>query len=219
MSGVETESAADGFDVEIHQVGGKHPGGKPIAIGRWTFETPVVRRVVEDALGNEILNACAGKTKLSDAGGHVIVRNDINPERDADHHFDVCEIDEHFDGNSFDTVVFDPPFDQGQADEHYDGMHASDIGEARKALAKLVCPGGKLIELGWNSHSVAAWRDWTREELHIFERGPCLKPVFLTVDWNHQPPLIQTDGGRNARSLSTARSRSGEQIDSGERSR
>lgn len=210
MSGVETVAATNGFDVEIHQVGGKHPGGKPIAIGRWTFETPVVRRVVEDTLGNEVLNACAGKTQLSEAGNRNIVRNDINPDRDADYHLDVCEIDDHFEENSFDTVVFDPPFDQGQADEHYDGMHASDIGEARKALAKLICPGGKLIELGWNSHSVAAWRNWTREELHIFERGPCLKPVFLTVDWNHQTPLVQADGDCNDRSQSTATQQSEE---------
>lgn len=181
----------DGYDVDIHQVGGKHPGGKPIAIGRWTFETPVVRRVVEDNLGDEVLNACAGKTKLSQPGDREIVRNDINPERDADHHYDVCEIDRYFEPNTFDTVVFDPPFDQDQADEHYEGMHASDIGQARAALAPLVRPGGKFIELGWNSHSVSAWSDWTRKNLHIFERGPCLQPVFLTVDWNHQRPLTE----------------------------
>jgi hypothetical protein len=194
MSGIATETEAAGYDVKIHKVGGKHPDGTPIAIGRWTFETPVVRRVVEDSIGGDVLNACAGKTKLSQANGQNVVRNDINQERDADHHYDVCEINEDLPADSFDCVVFDPPFDQSQADEHYGGMHAADIGQARKALAELVRPSGTIVELGWNSHSVAAWPNWTRKELHIFERGPCLKPVFLTVDWNHQNTLSDSVG-------------------------
>lgn len=187
---LETAATADGFDVEIHRVGGRHPDGTPIALGRWTFETPVVRHVVEDTLSGRILNACAGKTKLSAAGDREIVRNDINPERNADYHYDVCEIDDHFDADTFDVGVFDPPFDQGQADELYDGMHASDLGRAREALATLVRPGGRLVELGWNSHSVAAWDGWDREALHIFERGPCLQPVFCAVDRNVQTTLV-----------------------------
>lgn len=184
------EGATEGIDVELHKVGGKHPGGKPIAIGRWTFETPVVRRVVEDRLEGQALNACAGKTKLNHGAGEI-VRNDINTERDADYHFDVCEIDQHFPEHSFDVVVFDPPFDQGQADEHYDGMHASDLGKARKALAKLTKPGGTLLEFGWNSHGAESFRGWGRDEIHLFQRGPCLQDVILVVDRNHQTKLTE----------------------------
>jgi len=180
---VEQQTQAEGYEVEIHKVGGKHPGGAPIAIGRWTFETPMVRRVVEDAANGRVLNACAGKTKLSTRGNKRVVRNDINPERDADYHIDVCNIDDRLEHDQFDTVVFDPPFDQSQADEHYDGMHARQLGPARKTLAELVKPGGVFVELGWNMHSIAEASDeWNREEMHIYHRGPTLQPVFLTVD-------------------------------------
>ena len=106
-------SRADGYDISVHRVGGKHPDGKPIAIGRWTFEAPQVRSVVESECGvdTNVLNACAGKTKLS-THKRQVVRNDLNPERSAHTHYDVCEIDEHFGEDSFDVVVFDPPFDQ-----------------------------------------------------------------------------------------------------------
>lgn len=179
------------IDITVHHVGGKHPDGTPIALGKWTFETPVVREVVLDNLGTQVLNACAGKTTLVQAGSRTIVRNDINEDRDAEYHHDVCTISEQFDPNAFDTVVFDPPFDQAQADEHYESMHARDLGQAREELAGLVCPGGRFIELGWNSHSVAAWHDWERTSLHIFERGPCLQPVFLTVDRKIQTKLTE----------------------------
>lgn len=174
--------------MSIHKVGGKERGGKPAAIGRWTFQTEQVRRIVESHLEGRVLNACAGKTKLTHGNGEI-VRNDLNPERDADYHYDVCGIDEYFPSDSFDTVVFDPPFDQDQADEHYDGMHASDINAARQALAELTAPGGAIVEFGWSSHGAEAYRGWSREVLTLFQRGPCLQDVIMTVDRNHQTRL------------------------------
>jgi hypothetical protein len=172
----------------LTKVGGKEPGGKPQAIGRWTFQTSCVRTVVESHLEGTVLNACCGKTKLRH-GTADIVRNDINTDRDADHHIDVCVIDDHFSPGTFDVVLFDPPFDQDQADEHYDGMHASDLNQARQALATLTAPGGKLIEFGWSSHGADAYKGWKREELRLFQRGPCLQDVIMTVDKNHQTTL------------------------------
>ncbi len=190
MSTEQTAQTLEPYDVSVHTVGGKHPGGKPIAMGKWTFEVPVVRTIVEGYLDGRVLNACAGKTKLNHGTGEI-VRNDINEKRDAQYHYDVCEIDQHFPSDSFDVVVFDPPFDQSQADEHYDSMHASDLGKARKALAELVAPGGLLLEFGWNSHGAEKFKGWSRESLHLFQRGPCLQDVILVVDRNHQTRLTE----------------------------
>lgn len=185
------QTRENGHDVTIHRIGGRNRDGSPSFIGPWTFQCDQVRRVVEDALTGRVLNACAGKTKLNHSG--EIVRNDLNPERDADHHVDVGTIDELFEPDTFDTVVFDPPFDQGQADEHYESMHARQLVPARKKLIELVRPGGVFVELGWNLQSASEQRGWGRDALHIFDRGPTLQPVFLTVDRNHQRRL--TDGG------------------------
>lgn len=169
-----------GYNVEIHSIGGREPDGTPAALGKWTFETTVVREVVESAISGRVLNACAGKTHLEH---HPVVRNDLNPERDADHHEDVCTLDgSTFDTATYDAVVFDPPFDNGQAEKRYEGFHAGDITAARGNLAELVAPGGILIELGWNSHSIAKGSDgWEQTDLHLFYRGPCLPDVFLTI--------------------------------------
>jgi hypothetical protein len=164
----------------VHRVGGKEPDGTPTHVGKWTFQTKMIRDVVEGAIEGRVFNACAGKTELTHAG--EVVRNDANPERDAEMHVDVCEIDEHLSPESFDSVVFDPPFDQAQADEHYESMHARQLAPARRKLAELVRPGGVFVELGWNMHSPHAFDGWKREAVHLYDRGPTLQPVFLTVD-------------------------------------
>lgn len=174
----------------IHKVGGREKDGSPTYIGPWTFRCGMVRRVVEDAMHGRVLNACAGKTRLSSHAADEIVRNDINPEMDADHHHDVTAIDELFSPSSFDTVVFDPPYDQTQADEHYEGMHDRERGPARRKLAGLVRPGGTFVELGWNPHSVSDGSDeWDGEPFHLFLRGPSYQPVFLTIDHRNQMRL------------------------------
>lgn len=178
---------------QLHNIGGKETDGKPACIGRWTFQTQKIRQEVESHLRGRVLNACAGKTKLRTEAVEEIVRNDINPERDADMHVDVCEMARHCEANSFDVIVFDPPFDQKQADEHYDGLHARDVGEARKQLAELVGPGGSIVELGWSMWGAADYFDgWDRDETHVFRRGiPDRPPVYLTVDTNRQTTLSE----------------------------
>lgn len=178
----------------IHHVGGREKDGSPTYIGPWTFRTGMVRRVVEDAIHGRTLNACAGKTKLSIHAASEIIRNDLNPEMDADFHHDVTQIDELFPPNSFDAVVFDPPYDQTQADEHYDGMHDRDRGPARQKLATLVRVGGTFVELGWNLHSIADQSgDWDDDPPHLFRRGPSYRPVFLTIDHRNQMTLGDGD--------------------------
>lgn len=180
------------YQIGVHRMGGREPDGAPTVLDRWTFSARKVRTVVEDALTGKVLNACAGKTRLNHGTGEI-VRNDINEDMDADYHIDVCVLDEHFPPASFDTTILDPPFDEGQANERYGGFHARDINSARQALATLTKPGGRLIEFGWNSHGAAAFTGWTREELHIFQRGPCLPDVFGVVDRNMQTTLPDGD--------------------------
>jgi len=181
-------SSNESYPVDVHRLGGRDPDGSPSFLGEWTFDTWEVREVVEDALQGRVLNATAGKTELRHGSGEI-VRNDINPDIPADSRHDVCCIDEHYPTDSFDTVIFDPPFDAGQAEKRYEGFHAKEVTAAREALAGLVKPGGVMIEFGWSSHGAAAYHGWAREELHIFQRGPCLPDVFGFVDRNHQQKL------------------------------
>jgi len=190
----DDDHRAPAHRMEVHRLGGRDKDGSPSFLGKWTFDTWEVRRVVESALDGRVLNATCGKTRLTHGGGEI-VRNDLNPDIDADHHRDVTCLDEHFAADSFDTVVLDPPFDAGQAEKRYEGFHAREITAAREACAELVAPGGRLIEFGWSSHGAAAWTGWSRSELHLFQRGPVLPDVIAVVDENLQTRLGGEDGG------------------------
>lgn len=194
----DTDDLPDGVidlnDDDIENIGGREPDGKPAAIGRWTFQTKKVRDTLLPYLEGRVLNAFAGKTRLSDyKRGITEVRNDINPDRDADYHHDAADLGDLLVEDSFDVVVLDPPFDQTQSEEHYDGMHARDMGEIRKAVKPLVKPGGCIVEFGWSLWGAADYFDgWEREEKLLFRRGiPDRRPVFMVVDRNTRRPLSE----------------------------
>jgi len=146
--------------VERIKIGGKTDDGDPVHLSPWTFEVPQIRRLVESWLAGEVLNACAGKTRLSHDG--PIVRNDLDPDRDVDTHYDVCTLDEQFAHGRFDTVVFDPPYTAEMADRHYDGHHIGRTWEPRGAIANVTAPGGHVLTFGYNSDGLEGWDGWER---------------------------------------------------------
>ncbi len=164
----------------IESNGGRDSDGSARMLSRWTFEYTPARDIVREHMGGRVLNACAGKTKLQHDG--EIIRNDLNPERDADTHHCVTEIADHFDAQSFDTVIFDPPFDEKQAETKYDGLHAMDVYAALEQFNELVGDGGKVITFGWNSWGMRSFPAFEREETTLLQRGPIHRDVIVTVD-------------------------------------
>jgi hypothetical protein len=198
MSKIELPDEVLDLTGNTTNIGGKEPDGKPAAIDRWTFQTKKVRDTLLPFLNGRVLNAFAGKTRLDEyKRGIEEVRNDLNPDRDADYHVDAADLGEIFDDRTFDVVVLDPPFDQQQADEHYDSMHARDMGEIRKTVAPLVKPGGRIVEFGWNLWGAADYFDgWVRDEKLLFRRGiPDRQPMLMVVDRKAQATFSPRSSG------------------------
>jgi len=147
---------------------------------RWTFQSNKIRQWVERHLHGRVLNACAGKTHLSHGG--EIVRNDYNPEREADYHYDVVEIAEHFDPNTFDCVVFDPPFSAEQADSSYDGVQVAEIGQAMRQFDQLLREGGTVVQMGFTTTCMPGEMDYKRQEVAIFNTLGRMNDWLGTVD-------------------------------------
>lgn len=160
--------------------GGRDTDGSARMLSRWTFQYTPARSFVEKRLEGRVLNACAGQTKLNHDG--EIVRNDLNPDRDAETRHDVVEIADHFPSESFDTVIFDPPFDEKQAETKYDGLHAKDVYSALEQFNQLVRPGGLVICFGWNSWGMRSFGAFERVDTVLFQRGPIHRDVIATVD-------------------------------------
>ena len=165
---------------EIISNGGSNPDGSGRMLSRWTFAYPPARKIVREWMHGRVLNACAGKTVLDHDS--EVVRNDLNPERDAETNHDVAEIAEHFSPQSFDTVIFDPPFDEKQAETKYDGLHAMDVYAALEGFNELVRPGGVVVCFGWNSWGMRSFPAFERRDTTLLQRGPIHRDVIVTID-------------------------------------
>jgi hypothetical protein len=172
---------------EIKSNGGRDSDGSASMLGRWTFEYTPARNILREEMHGRTLNACAGKTELNHDS--EIVRNDMNPERSAEYHIDVTEIADHFQPQSFDTVIFDPPFDEKQAQTKYDGMHAGDVYAAFEQFNQLVRAGGTVICFGWNSWGMRSFPAFERTRTTLLQRGPIHRDVIVTVDRRMQEVL------------------------------
>jgi len=174
----------------VKKIGGKEPGGKPAALGPWTFSTKIVRDQLLPYVRGDVLNVFAGKTRLS-ANGANIIRNDINPEIEADYHLPASELVNEFGAGELDVVILDPPYNKRQAEEHYDGEYVPNFPLVRKEFAKCVGVGGYLIEFGFDMWGMGDYSDaFDREDAILFRRGVVERPpVFMTVDKRTQMTL------------------------------
>jgi len=196
--------------VQRIKIGGKDDDGNPVHLSPWTFEVPQIRRLVERWCAGEVLNACAGKTRLDHDG--PVHRNDVDRDRDVDTHHDVCEIDDKLGHDRFGTVVFDPPYTAEMADRHYNGHHIGRSWEPRGAIANVTAPGGHVLTFGYNSDGLEGWDGWERIATYYI-RTPNWSgaDIALAVDRKggsapvagdipeptEQATLIETDGGTN----------------------
>jgi len=177
---------------------------------KWTFEDEKIRKWTTSRLDGKVLNACAGECTLHHDGG--IVRNDIDKGKHADYHVDVCMLPSLIEANTFDTIVFDPPWSMYQANMRYDGQHVTkgdieidtselpqeldrnkkQIGHAR--LAKdgfdyMLKPGGKVIQLAYTGTCMPNRLGYKRVERTMFDPLGEGKTLIASVDKKTQTKL------------------------------
>ena len=151
-----------------------------VSPNRWTFRSDKIRRWVEERLEGRVLNACAGKTTL--AHDHEIVRNDIDEDRDADTHIDVCELADHFEAESFGTVVYDPPFSQNQANRTYEGREVGDDALAKRQIDEILAPGGRVLGFGFTTTCMPMSLGYEREEVAVWNTLGRMNDYLSVVD-------------------------------------
>jgi len=135
---------------------------------RWTFGAQKLRDWVESQLDGRVLNACAGQTHLTHVG--PIVRNDINPEIDADYHVDVRDLPDVLEAESFDVIVLDPPFSERQSTITYDREEDTlpTVTELADVVDALLKPGGRVIRLGYTTTLMLPGEEYLLEEVAIW---------------------------------------------------
>jgi len=132
---------------------------------KWTFQPKKVRRFVEKELEGRVLNLFAGKTKLRHS--EEIVRNDISEDIKADYHFDAVNVDEKLNGEMFDTVILDPPYNVRKSREKYNGTYQGKFKAIKDKVSKLVNVGGKVLTFGYDSTGMSNSRGFRKEKIYL----------------------------------------------------
>jgi hypothetical protein len=187
---------------------------------KWTFESPAIREWVEGHFedGDTILNVCAGKTTLTPPPGGTIIRNDINPEREADYTVDVAELaaQDGLEKHSISKIIFDPPWSIYQVTLRYDDYgqnivsndHSSEISlnklpfETPTSDEKTQVGHARLAKLGFDwllepggevleltHHGTSMFPSYQRMERVIFDPVGEAKAVIGSRDKKIQKPL------------------------------
>lgn len=136
---------------------------------KWTFQDKTVRAWVEERLSGRVLNACAGETALRHTG--EIVRNDINEDRPADYHRDVTELPDVLGTDTFDTIVYDPPWSVFQVNDKYEGRGQDTIKRSTlmaRALDQLLKPGGHILSFGYTVDMMPSSMNYNIAEVAVF---------------------------------------------------
>lgn len=112
-----------------------------------------------------------GVTLLTHPNGDPIIINDINPDFNPDSQLDAYDLSKWQDlEETFDTVVFDPPYTAYQAVKTYK-RKAQLVSHARDVVEFVLKPHGRVISLGFNSTGMSESRGFSKESLALVNCG------------------------------------------------
>ena len=122
------------------------------------------------------------------------VKNDINPEREADFHLDALEFLKTLPNSFYDVAFFDPPYSFTQIKQLYDGLGKSLTCECnmkywaniKTELARVVRVGGIVISCGWNSNGIGKTRGFEQIEILLVAHGGNRNDTIVTVERRQQ---------------------------------
>ncbi len=132
-----------------------------------TFEMPRLKQWVAGWCHGNVLNLFAGNTMLIPGE----TRNDIDPSANAEFHMDAHEFVKTWDGNKFDTVVLDPPYNMRKSREKYGDRHIGDFTLLKNELLRIINLGSNVITLGYDSVGMSASRGFEKIAICIVCHG------------------------------------------------
>jgi tRNA G10 N-methylase Trm11 len=133
---------------------------------RYTFDSPKIKKWVEDRAKGKVLNLFAGKNKLN----LNEVRNDIDKTMVADYHKDALDFVKEC-KKKFDTIILDPPYAYRKAMEMYNGNYSSKFKQLADEIPRILKKDGIVISFGYHSTFLGKKRGFKLNELCVFAHG------------------------------------------------
>jgi len=146
---------------------------------RYTFQSPKIRKWVEENSSGKCLNLFAGITKLNIDE----VRNDIDTEMIADYHLDAYEFVRKC-KCKFDTIILDPPYAYRKAMEMYNGNYTSKFKLIADEIPRILKRNGRVISFGYHTTFMGKKRGYKLEKLCVFAHGGSQHATIGIIETN-----------------------------------
>jgi len=144
---------------------------------KWTFQIkPIAKLLKEEMNGGTWLDPFCGMSSPAS------IKNDINPEIEADYHLDSIEFLNQFNDSEVDGVLFDPPYSNHQSITMYEGRNQKKATININIIARIVKPGGKCISFGWNSNGIGKSRGFKPQRILLVPHGGSHNDTIVTVE-------------------------------------
>ena len=168
---------------------------------KWTFSIKPIMKLIKRYMADTEPWADPFAGMYSPA--HI--RNDVNPERNAEYNLDALEFLKTLDKENVAGVLFDPPFSSNQLRTTYADTFKMDIQDptgreyrhkCKKEINRIVIPGGHIISLGWDTNGCSVYREKSKHfarlekiEILIVAHGAASNDTLVTVEQKIQEVL------------------------------
>jgi hypothetical protein len=134
---------------------------------RYTFDSPKIKKWVEENSKGKCLNLFAGKNKLN----LNEIRNDVDKNMKADYHKDAVDFVKEWKGKKFNTIILDPPYAYRKSMEMYNGNYSSRFKQLADEIPRILEKDGIVISFGYHSTFLGKKRGFGLNKLCIFAHG------------------------------------------------
>lgn len=155
-----------------------------------TFSILPIGDLIDRYLDNPELKICdpfCNGKRMTDR----TVTNDLDQDKNADHHIDALDFLKMWDAAEFDVILFDPPYSPRQVSECYKNLgksvnmqttQSSYWGNMKKEISRIIKEGGVVITCGWNSGGIGKKYEMEIEEILIVAHGGWHNDTIVTVE-------------------------------------
>lgn len=150
-----------------------------------TFNIPPIKSLIRKYASGKSIDPFANVNKLA------MVTNDIDSIYQTDHHLDALDFLKLFDGESINTVLFDPPYSPRQLAEVYtrvgktvnmETTQASFWSNLKKEISRITKIDGIVVSCGWNSGGVGKKYGFELIEVLLVPHGGQHNDTIITVE-------------------------------------
>ena len=154
---------------------------------RWTFTIKPFRELLEREVVEGVwCDPFCGKNSPAQ------VTNDLNKKIEATFNMDALEFLVSQEDESFDGVLYDPPYSITQAKQCYEGygMDLLEVkptamnywSDCKNQIARILKPDGKVICFGWSSMGLGKNRGFAMDQILMVPHGGSKNDTLCTVE-------------------------------------